>query len=282
MKRTPSVPAPPHGASAETAASVSVVPYAFIPFPAELAEMERKRLLPPAHLRILRLRRFADPETGQFITSTKEVAALIGADRSTAQKGLRAMEAAHFLHLGHVRSRTTTLVITFGGFPHPLYTGDGKPPLRWDLAGTPREAGSAHSPAQWHRPSHTPGDSNHGLEKPRSAISTPPVGTRGSYNETDTEQRDRSSFSVSLLGSGKLKSVDDFSPQSHDESVIHDLAKRLGEPYMNSFLALRRKYGLARLQRACGIAQDKRDDAYYPLRQSPGAYVRWLLQNGKC
>ena len=85
-----------------------------------------------------------------------------------------------------------------------------------------------------------------------------------------------------MLGGGKLTEVENFIPTTHDESVIHDLATTLGEQYMNSFLALRRKYGLARLQRACGLAQDKSRDARFPLRQPPGAYVRWLLQNGKC
>jgi len=282
-KRVPAVtPSAQHAPTPEPVTPPRGVMYPFIPYPIELVEMERKGTMRPAHIRILALRRFADPQTGQFITSTKEVAELTGSDRSTAQKGLRAMEKAHFLHLRHARSRTTTLLITFGGFPQPLYGDDGKPPLRWDLSGTAYVPGVAQSPAQCQPPRHTPAQEHHGLGKPQNALSTPPVGTGGSYNETDTEHRDRSSFSVSLLGSGKLKSVDDFSPQSHDESMIHDLAKRLGEPYMNSFLALRRKYGLARLQRACGLAQDKRDDVYYPLRQSPGAYVRWLLQNGKC
>jgi hypothetical protein len=86
----------------------------------------------------------------------------------------------------------------------------------------------------------------------------------------------------SLLGGGKLMNVDNFVPQSHDESVIHEFATKLGEQHMNSFLALRRKYGLARLQRACGLAQDKSRDTRFPLRQPPGAHVRWLRQNGKC
>jgi hypothetical protein len=106
--------------------------YAFIPYPVELADFERRGLLPRATTRILGLRRFADPVTGEWVTTTEEVTDLVGSGRSTAQKHLRWLEAEGFLHLSHVRSRTVQLAVSFGGFTQPPYRAVGKPPLRWD------------------------------------------------------------------------------------------------------------------------------------------------------
>lgn len=287
VKRAKGLPRPAAALLETPAPAAPPVPmpiYPFIPYPVELAEMERRRALPAMLLRLLALRRFAHPLTGEWITTTREVAQLIGADRTTAQKVLRTAERAQYMHIRDARTRRVHRVITFGGFSDPEYRSEGKPPLRWDTAnGTPSAQPTAQSSV---RP-HTAPEANPGFEEPKSASAGASVGTvpvtnnerrvrSNKYNyeyEHDDEHED---------GRSRLLPVENFQPQSHDESVIQELAQRLGEQYMNSFLALRRTYGLAPLQRACGLARDKLQDTQYPLRERPGAYVRWLLRNGKC
>jgi hypothetical protein len=258
--------------------------YPFVPFPVELAELERRHSLPPAQLRILALRRFAHPVTGDWMTTTQEVAQLIGTDRSTAQKALRALEAAHFLHLVHLRGRTVQLVISFGGFAEPTYRTAGKPALHWDADGTPAVTVGAHSPSQsspsWHSAERTQNVSG----KPLSAAGAYPFGTVPRLeNERNIVRSNEEQISPDLSPPHPgLLPVATFVPSMHDEAVVQELARKMGEKYMNSFLSLRRVYGLARLERACGWAVDKRLNPHHPLRSRPGAYVRWLLQSGQC
>lgn len=280
LKKRAPAPSPPVSAVPPTPPPPVPAPrtlgYPFVPYPKELVEMERKHELSPTQVRILLLRRFADPTTGQWITSTKEVARLIDADRSTAHKGLRALQKALCLHLRQIRSRTTQLVVWFGGFMQQDYVDEGLPPLRWDRSGTLPTQGSAQSGALSGTPPHTPGLSDSGSTEPSSGM----VGEIGGTATSKSNGRDIRNNEYT--NGANLTLVDKFVPQSHDESVVHDLAKKLGEPYMNSFLKLRRTYGLGRLQRACGLALDKAQDTKYPLRERPGAYVAWLLQNGRC
>lgn len=58
----------------------------------------------------------ADPESGQWWTTTLEVARLIDAHRSTADRVLRTLEEKGFLYVQRVRHGTTQLVISFGRF----------------------------------------------------------------------------------------------------------------------------------------------------------------------
>ena len=256
--------------------------YTFVPYPAELAEIERQHLLPPTHVRILALRRFANPTTGEFSTTMKEIARLIGVDRSTVHKALRTLEKSQFLHIRRIRSRTVHLVVCFGGFVEPEYLKEGDVSLRWDNRSTPPRTVRALCAPQKTTVPHTAESAVIGSGSPNSA----------SHSEIDRtapriENRDIRNYEYSLslrttTGGAQLVPVDKFVPQSSDEMVVQELAMKLGEAYINSFLALRRTYSLARLERACGIALDKRREPDFPLQNPPGAFVRWLLQNGKC
>ena len=86
---------------------------------------------------------------------------------------------------------------------------------------------------------------------------------------------------VSQIGASLIP-TETFKPRHFEEAVVQNLARKLGEQYLNSFLALWRVHGLKKLEKACGLAEDKKNELRFPLRKSPGAYVRWLLQNGKC
>lgn len=256
--------------------------YAFAPYPVELADLERRHALPPTQLRILALRRFANPVTGEWVTSTREVAELIGVDRTTAQKALRLLERSHGVHIRHLRSRTVQLVLSFGGFSQPEYRHDGKAPLRWDPDFTPDPTEQAQWPSQKSRFSHTAvgqgnGSSQPNLAQPHGQESTPPrIENRRKIIRKET-------FSTGSGGKPQgLFPVATFVPQSHDDAEVQELARKMNEAYVNSFFALRRQYGLNRLERACAFAQDKLYDPQHPFRSKPGAYVQWLLTSGVC
>lgn len=104
-----------------------------VPYPAELASMERRQALPSAQIRILMLRRFADPIQGEWETTTAEIVRLTRASRSTVHKALRALERARWLHIRYIRTNATRLVISFGGFGDASYLREGKLPLVWDV-----------------------------------------------------------------------------------------------------------------------------------------------------
>ena len=256
--------------------------YTFVPYPAELAEIERRSLLPTTQVRILALRRFANPTTGKFSTTMKEIARLVGADRSTVHRALRVLEKSQYVHIRRIRSRTVHVVVSFGGFVAPEYLKEGDPLLQWDSRNTPLHTVRALCTPQSASVPHTAEVAEIGSGSPNSA----------DHGEADRtvpriENRDirNNEYSLSLRtanGGAQLVPVDKFAPESSDEMVVQELAMKLGETYINSFLALRRAYGLHRLERACGIALDKRREPHFPLQNPPGAYVRWLLKNGKC
>lgn len=106
--------------------------YMCVPYPVDLARMELRHRLPPAQIRILMLRRFADPVTGEWETTTEEIARMTRLSRSAVQKALSALERARWIHARHVRTRTFRLIICFGGFADPPYLKEGKSPLVWD------------------------------------------------------------------------------------------------------------------------------------------------------
>jgi hypothetical protein len=135
------------------------VRYPFVPYPVELADMERRRVIPEPQLRILALRRFADPATGNWETTTEEIVRFIRAGRSTAQKALRQLEQAQYVHLRDVRGRTVRRVVSFGGFPAPTYPTERKPALRWDekiVASGSQSDGVVAPVAEWARAAQPP------------------------------------------------------------------------------------------------------------------------------
>src|SRR5437016_5258806 len=91
-KKVRPAPAPAEPSSRPAVRSAFPITYRFVPYPLELADLERREAMPPACLRLLALRRLADPITGELLTSTEQVARLIGCDRSTAQKAMRIVE----------------------------------------------------------------------------------------------------------------------------------------------------------------------------------------------
>lgn len=265
--------------------SYGPITYIFVPFPVELADLERRQSLPPAELHILALRRFANPITGEWLTSTQEVARLLRVDRSTAQKSLRSVEDRHFIHVRHLRSRTVQLQIYFGGFAQPGYRQEGMSPLRWDADFTADGAVPAHGWSQSYASTHSAGSQDSGSTEPTYVPDPEALGTLPKTKNVKEEKEDIRSKQLSPGGLGEnsgLSPVSTFVPQIHDESVVQELARKLAEPYMNNFLALRRQYGLSRLERACVLAQDKLHDTKHPFRKRPGAYVRWLLNSGVC
>lgn len=256
--------------------------YSFVPFPVELAELERRALLPPAQIKLLMLRRFANPISGVWITSTRDVALLIGVDRSTAQKSLRILEQAQFLHMQHLRGPTVQLVLSFGGFSEPIHRRQGKMPLHWDAEFTGSAPVPAHSSSQYATSWHTGSERNSGLMKPGSAVFPNPSGTalRDIDQENKDKIRSKENFSTEKPETNPLLvPVETFQPQSHDESVVHELACKLGEKYLNSFLSMRRLYGLARLEKACALAQDKLHDIRFPFLPAGHRLRQWLLKN---
>jgi hypothetical protein len=260
------------------------ITYTFVPFPTELASLEKRQAFPPAHFRVLALRRFAQPVTGEWITSTEEVSRLIRSDRSTAQKSLRELEHAHFIHLRHLRSSTVQLLIYFGGFAQPGYRSEGLAPLRWDADFTDDPTDPAPGDSQSRGSSHSADYAETGSTEPRYVPDPESLGTVPRMKNEKTKDI-RSSSDLSTAESGEksgLLSVFAYRPQMHDESVVQELARKMGEKYMNSFLAMRRQYGLNRLEKACALAQDKLLNPMHPFRKRPGAYVRWLLTNGIC
>ena len=277
----PAAPAPKKE-SAPVARPTRPITYPFVPFPTELASLEKRQVYPPAHFRVLALRRFAQPVTGEWITSTEEVARLIRSDRSTAQKSLRELEHAHFIHLRHLRSSTVQLQIYFGGFAQPGYRSEGLAPLRWDADFTADPSRRAPSNPQRRGPAHSAqhpesGSAEHQYEVESEALGTAPR----TKNEDTTIRLDDFSTSSPVDNKGMLP-VMGFVPQINDESIVQELARKLGEKYMNNFLSMRRRYGLNRLEKACVLALEKLRDVKHPFRKRPGAYVQWLLVNGIC
>lgn len=274
-----------HGTPPKPAARSAPHPirYPFIPYPLELADMERRQTLPPAQLRVLGLRRFAHPFTGEWVTTTREVARLIRSDRSTAQKALRALEQAHFLHLTHHYLGTVELVVWFGGFADPGYRKQGKPALHWDNGSTPGPTVQAQGRSQlggsWH-------SYRNGYSPSTRPFSGDVVSGDGTvYKSSKYKENIRSREKLSTDGFPHvvpLIPVGTFVPGNRDEAVAQELARKLGEKYMNSFLSCLRVYGLERLERAYARTQDKRHDPSYPLKGQAGAYVRWLLHSGSC
>jgi GAF domain-containing protein len=104
----------------------------FVPYPVDLAELERRGALPPSQLEILALRRFADPMIGEWETTTGEIAQLVGISRPATQKALWALQRQRYLYFYYVRGRTVRVVIMFGGFPSPAYRRQGRLALRWN------------------------------------------------------------------------------------------------------------------------------------------------------
>ncbi len=260
------------------------ITYPFVPFPTELASLEKRQVLRPAQFRILALRRFAHPVTGEWLTSSDEIAGLIRSDRSTVQKSLRELEHTQYIHVRQLRSRTVQLLINFGGFAQPKHRLDGLAPLRWDAEFTVGEAVPAHRSSQFEGSWHSAEGLENGSTEPHYELEPEARGTLPRSKNEKTKDI-RSSNELSTTGSGEksgLIPVFDFQPQMHDESVVKELARKMGEKYMNSFLAMRREYGLNRLEKACALAQDKLLDRKHPFRKRPGAYVRWLLNNGIC
>ena len=260
--------------------------FTFVPFPTALVDLELRQILPPVQLRVLHLRRFAHPVNGEWLSSTLEVAELVGCDRSTAHKALWSLCAARYLHIRYHRSSTVQLILHFGGFAHPGYLAEGKPLLIWDGPGTVPDAGFEHLGSQrgirWHSADRQENGSN---ERGMPVLHTP-AGT-GPRNIKEEKEEFAVRYSKDFSpGLGKTPAsyllVESFQPSSHDESVVQELARKMGEKYMNGFLQLRRTYGRNRLEKACTLAADKRFDKKAPLRGRPGAYVRWLLESGKC
>lgn len=272
------VPPPPRPQSARS------LGYSFVPYPEELAALERAGTLPPSQLRVLTLRRFANPMTGEWFTTTQEVAVLIGTDRSTAQKALRLLERAQYLHIRHLRSHTVELVVYFGGFAEPEHVKEGLAPLRWDSNSTVAGTVNAHGSPQSGPPSHSSGSRTIGSTVPRVDSNPHDLGTPPK-NMRQEEIRDGNKGSFSTAGypqNARWRRVQDFIPDMHDEAVVQELARKMGEEYINNFLDLRRLFGLRRLEHACALALDRMLNRANPLRARPGAYVRWLLTNGKC
>jgi hypothetical protein len=301
IKRPPNLSVAPPPEEPATHLPPPPVLYPTVPYPVELAEMERCSDLPRTQLQILALRRLAHPVTGLWITSTEEVAERVGVDRSTAQKHLAALARTGFLHMTYLRSSTVRRAIWFGGFPEPGYRDKGWPPLRFDpVDSTSERTESAQPKTQRHPPLHTAPDSTRGSAKPKTGQTSEPPHTEDTrrtnndivndrvFNNDDQRFRDNDnnsdgSFSVPRYAIGRgLIPVGQFQPRSYAEIRVKDFARRLGERHVNSFLELARRYGLERLEQACRTAQAKTHDSMYPLRENPGAYVRWLLQNGKC
>lgn len=259
--------------------------YTFVPYPVELAEMEQAGALPPSQLKILTLRRFANPMTGEWITATKEVAQLAGVDRSTAHKAVRHLEGAQLLHMRHLRSRTVDLVLYYGGFAEPEHQKEGLPPLRWDANFTATVTTPASRTSQSGPVSHTASWPVPGSTKPGYQRSWALGGTAAKDVKNIRKIRNSNNEPISTGGYPQRRywiPVADFMPEMHDEAVVQELARKMQEDYINNFLELRRRFGLSRLERACALALDKMLDRANPLRGRPGAYVRWLLMNGKC
>jgi GAF domain-containing protein len=119
----------------------------FVPYPVDLARLERRAALPPSQLNILALRRFADPSTGEWETTTGEIAELVGVSRPATQKALWALQRQRYLYFYYVRGRTVRVVVMFGGFPAPAYRGQGRLALQWN-SDFPK---SAIAPRGWDR-----------------------------------------------------------------------------------------------------------------------------------
>jgi hypothetical protein len=282
---------PPSPAPRESAPpaqrSARPITYPFVPFPAELASLEKRQVLRPAQFRILALRRFAHPVTGEWLTSSAEIAGLIRSDRSTVQKSLRELEHAHFIHVRQLRSRTVQLLINFGGFAQPKHRLEGLAPLRWDAEFIVEDAAPAHRSSQFEGSRHSANGLENGSTEPHYELEPEARGTlprtKNIKDKSIRSSNNNSELSTATpVEKSGLIPVFDFQPQTHDESVVQELARRMGEKYMNSFLSLRRQYGLIRLEKACAHAQDKLLNPKNPYRKSPGAFVRWLLTTGIC
>jgi len=198
----------------------------------------------------------------------------------------------------------------FGGFPQPLHQKLGLPPLRWDSDFT--DPGTEKGQ---HIESSTPVENSAGRQDSRSTKrkiwsadsgegTVPPPTNNERTNNEPTNHNDQEELLLNEPNERneqdeprerpendpvekpeervRFTRVIDFTPRSEAESIVQALAAGLNERFINSFLALEHQYGLPRLQRACGLAHHKLRDRKHPLRQRPGAYVRWLLQNGKC
>lgn len=300
-----------HSASAESPKP------AFLPWPVELVDLERRQALSPVRLGVLMLRRFADPETGLWETSTQGVADLLHVGRSTAQKNLRWLEQHQYLHLRDLRGRTVRRQMLFGGFSHPEHTKLGLPPLRWDADFTPAETKRGDDPELSTPVEYSARKTDSGSEKPRSetratsertvpprtyneprtnhdhhepqthepekGISNPNVTNEPRTNEPNERSESADGDLVDNAPQGAtLTPVATFQPRRYEHFRVKEFARKLGEEYINSFLALERRHGIKRFERACRMAQVKLQDRTFPLRQKPGAYVRWLLQNGHC
>ncbi len=272
----------------------------FIPYPVELVGLERSEALPQTQIRVLMLRRFADPTTGVWESSTKEIARMLHCGRSSVQKILRKSERERYVHIRDHRGRTVRRSLHFGGFPQPLHKKLGLPPLRWDAdfteAGTetvqPRESSTPVENSDGRQDS---GSIKRKNESPDAGEGTVPTPTNSERtNDEPTNHNDHEKLILNETNETNERNeqraakkaaftrVADFEPRSEVESIVQALAAGLDERFINSFLALQHEYGLPRLQRACGLAHHKLRDRKHPLRKRPGAYVRWLLQNGQC
>lgn len=286
-------------ASAASPSDGSPLSYASIPVPLELIEMDIREIIPKNLARLLYLRMRANPLTGLWETTTQDIADLLILERVTIQTLLRQGAQHGFIHVVYRRARLGYTSVYFGGFPQPAHIELGMAPLRWDKNDVPSVV-----PAATER---RPAPRILGDGKPRTAPAEDV--TRGESAALDTRKRNllpntnsesnESTRRVNIFSNDsnefvrdaaventplqdKLVPVSAFNPSNRDEETVRDLAAGLGEKYVNSFFSLSLRFGLKALQRTCGIAHGKLRDRRHPLREKPGAYVQWLLENGKC
>jgi hypothetical protein len=296
-------------ADARSGDDLAAFNHAFLPFPAELADMIRRKAISPNLGRLLSFRIFADPRTGVWETTMRDIMDLLILGRSACQKLVHRGMRDNYIHARFPRLRTVRTIIHNGGFPLPAHIKLGLPRLRWDTdvavrrvlalgvenSVVPRPFGE--SQPQSDTAGTEPGDMDRGLDtkNPTVVPNTNSGVVREIYLSNESNERNESTKKTNertqhAAGSGDHPKaardyvpVHAFTPDNDDEETVRDLAVGLGEKTINNFLSLYLTYGLARLRNACRMTHDRlRGRTKPPLREKPGAYVQWLLKTGRC